>query len=142
MPLTLITGDPLTTDADVLAFGYNARGRNELDALIVQLQYRQPAAFSAYGKRTRAGKVKTGEIWVWREAKPALAFLAVRESSTGASRVRYVYGSLASLLRDAALSGWGSIAIAALAPPMEMPALMPVLREVCATTSVDVRVYE
>ncbi|MCA9908191.1 MAG: hypothetical protein KC519_06040, partial [Anaerolineae bacterium] len=105
MTVEIVSGDPLQTQAQVLAFGYNARGRSEVNPLQATLQYRYPAAFAAYGKQCRAGRITPGTLWIWREAQPWLGFMIVRESSVGPTRLRFVQQIALTLARDYQLDG-------------------------------------
>ncbi len=127
MPLSFVTGDPLLTHCQILAFGHNAKGRTELGHLETVLHNLYPAAFATYGKQCRNDRIKTGTMWVWREGQPALGFMTVRESAVGATRLRYVESVLLTLVRDYRLQNIHSIAIAPLGSSEEWPALKPVL---------------
>ena len=69
MPITYVSGDPLLTRAQSLAFGHNAKGRSELGALEIILLHHYPAAFATYGKNCRSGRIKAGGLWTWRESQ-------------------------------------------------------------------------
>ncbi|MBC8172018.1 MAG: hypothetical protein H7X77_10110, partial [Anaerolineae bacterium] len=97
MPLTYTSGDPLHTTAQTLAFGHNARGRSELGVLATALMQQHPAAFAAYTRQCRNNRLKPGMIWVWRESKPWLMFMVVRDSAVGATRLRYVQAAVVNL---------------------------------------------
>jgi hypothetical protein len=111
MPLTFVTGDPLLTRAHFLAFGHNAGGRTETGTFEMALMHRYPAPFSTYQRRCRQGKHKTGTCWLWYDSQPGLIFLTVRESSVGATRLRYVQSVLMDIARDYALHGIRSLAV-------------------------------
>lgn len=119
MALTFVSGDPLLTRAHFLAFGHNARGRTETGAFDMALMQQYPAPFSTYQRRCRQDKHKAGTLWLWSEAQPGLMFLTVRESSVGATRLRYVQSVLMSLARDYPLYGIRSLAIAPLGNEFE-----------------------
>jgi hypothetical protein len=121
--LTILSGDPLLTHAQTLAFGTNARGRGETEALHTSLAYRYPAAFAAYGKQARAGRVKPGQFWIWRESRPNRLFMAVRDTPFSITRVRYVETVALTLARDYQLHTVDSLAIAPLGLPHEWPIL-------------------
>ena len=127
MPLEFVTGDPLLTRCQVLAFGHNAKGRTELGHFETVLHDRHPAAFATYGKQCRNDRVKPGTLWLWRESQPTLGFMAVRETSVGATRLRYVEAILLELVRDYRLQNIQSVAFAPLGTSEEWPALRPVL---------------
>lgn len=142
MPITYVAGDPLLTGAQVLAFGHNARGRAELGALETELLQRYPAAFAAYGKQCRSGRIKAGQLWLWRESQPVLGFMVVRESSVGATRVRFVEAVALNLARDYAREGIQSIAIAPPGSREEWPNLKPVLEHWLGRAALPCYVYE
>ncbi|MCZ2094972.1 MAG: hypothetical protein LC121_01645 [Anaerolineae bacterium] len=119
MPITYLSGDPLLTRQPILAIGSNAAGRTETSPLATALLTRYPAAFAAYGKLCRQGRLAPGAMWVWRETTPALAFMVVRETPVGAARLRYVDGVIMGLARDYALDNIRSIAIAPLGDARE-----------------------
>lgn len=123
MPVQRLSGDPLLTQAQTLAFGHNARGRIELGPLETQLMQRYPAAFSSYGRRCRAQRQRSGDLWLWSENSPHLAFLTIRDSAVGATRLRYVQGIMIDLARDYKLLGISSLAIAPLGNDYERPEL-------------------
>jgi hypothetical protein len=121
MPLTYIAGDPTLTRAHALAFGYNATGRTEVGDLEMLLLTRYPAAFAAYGKLCRRGRITAGRYWMWRESTPRLVFLVVRETIVGATRLRFVQAAAAQALScDYSLEGIESLAIAPLGRSGEM----------------------
>jgi len=142
MPITYVSGDPLLTRAQTLAFGHNARGRSELGALETALLHRYPAAFATYGKNCRSRRIKPGAFWTWRESQPHLAFLVVRETSVGATRVRFVESALMTLARDYRLHSLISLAIAPLATSLEWTVLKPVVDYWLRACPLPVTVYE
>jgi hypothetical protein len=109
-----VRGDPLTTDADTLAFGYNALGRVEVEPLITALAATYPQVFASYRKQCHAGRIVAGTYWIWRESQPKLMFMVVRDSPVGASRLRYVQAVALALARDYRQEGIKSLAIAPL----------------------------
>lgn len=142
MPITYLNGDPLLTRADVLAFGHNALGRAEMGALETELYTRYPAAFATYHKRCRSGRIQAGQFWLWHESQPRLAFLVIRASAVGATRVRYVEHIALTLARDFQREGIPSIAIAPLGSREEWPNLKPVLDYWLGRSSLPAFVYE
>ncbi len=123
MPLTFVSGDPLLTKQHLLAFGSNAAGRTETTALATALRERSPAAFSSYEKLCRQGRIEAGMMWIWRESKPALAFMVVRETPVGATRLRYVDAVMMTLARDYRRDNLQSVALAPLGAPHENEAI-------------------
>lgn len=142
MPTTYVSGDPLLTSAQILAFGHNVRGRTELGALETELLNRYPAAFASYSKQCRSGRIKTGQLWIWRESQPMLGFMVVRESSVGATRVRFVESVALNLARDYQREGIHSIAIAPPGSREEWPNLKPVLELWLGRAALPCYVYE
>jgi hypothetical protein len=142
MPITYVSGDPLLTHAQTLAFGHNAKGRSELGALETVLLNYYPAAFATYGKNCRSKRIKPGTLWTWRESLPNLAFLVVRETSVGATRPRFVEAAIMTLARDYRLYNLTSVAIAPLANNLEWMALKPVIDYWLRSSPLPVTVYE
>jgi len=142
MPITYLSGDPWLTGAQLLAFGHNARGRSELGALETQLFTRYPAAFASYRKRCHSGRIKAGEMWVWRESQPMLGFMVVRAAPVGATRLRYVEAIALTLARDYQRDGIRSVAIAPLGSREEWPHLRPLLDYWLGRSSLPCFVYE
>ncbi len=142
MTLTFVSGDPLLTRAQVLAFGGNALGQAETGALETRLLDRYPTAFAAYRKACRAGKVKTGTLWLWRETQPALGIMVVRESAGGTTRLRYVEAIAMTLARDYRREGLHSLALAAPGAAADWPTLKPVIEYWLKDCALPVTVYE
>jgi len=142
MPLTYVTGDPLLTRAQVLAFGHNAKGRTETGALETRLLDLYPAAFATYGKLCRSERIRPGGFWVWRESIPNLAFMVVRESSVGATRVRFVESVVMTLARDYRLHGINSLALVRPCDGEEWPAIKQVVDYWLRSCPIPIVVYE
>lgn len=141
MTMFPVVGDPLLTRAQALAFGHNARGRMEVGDLETALYTRFPPAFSAYRKRCQTGRIKAGDYWVWMETSPRLYFMTVRQSSVGATRLRYVQASVMRLVREYTLEGIAHIAIAPLGDPYEWQDLLPMMRHWLDMVALPVAVY-
>jgi hypothetical protein len=141
VPVITVSGDPTLTRAQTLLFGHNARARIELGALETALLHRYPAAFAAYGKACRRGRLKPGDTWTWREATTRLAFCVVRESSVGATRLRYVQAALHRLARDYRLEGITSLAIAPLGSRFEWPEMQTLIALAFRGAALPVIVY-
>jgi hypothetical protein len=142
MPVIYVSGDPLLTSAQTLAFGYNAEGKTEVGTLGIGLLTRYPAAFSSYTKQVRAGHIKPGGFWLWRDSKPQLMFLAVRQTPVGATRMRYVEGVMMTLARDYNLELLQSLAIAPLAEGLEWTGMKPLISHWLGGSGLTVVVYE
>src|SRR5215213_4952201 len=139
--ITYTSGDPLLTQAQTLAFGYNAKGRSEMTPLATALLYQNPAAFATFGKQCRNERLKPGQMWAWRESRPYLLFLVVRESSVGMTRLRFVEAVAMTLARDYKLYGINSLAIAPLGTDGEWPMLKDVLHRWLSPSKLSVVVY-
>ena len=142
MPIEVVTGDPLTTQAQTLAFGFNAKGRVEVSGLETRLYDAYPSAFASFRKQCNSGRIKPGMMWMWREAQFNLLFLVVRESSVGMTRIRYVENALMTIARDYPLYGLTSIALAPLGNKEEWVLLRPVVDYWLKTCPLPVTVYE
>ncbi len=142
MPIIYVSGDPLLTGAQFLAFGHNSRGRTELGALESAAMQRYPAAFSAYQKQCRRERIKTGTYWLWPESTPSLMFLAVRESSVGAVRLRFAQSVMLTLARDYGRENIHSLAIAPLGSKQEWPEIKKVIEQWLGQSALSVVVYE
>ena len=142
MPIKVVTGDPLTTQAQTLAFGFNARGRVEVGGLETRLYDAYPSAFASFRKQCNSGRIKPGMLWIWREVQQSLLFLVVRESSVGMTRIRYVENALMTIARDYPLYGLTSLAIAPLGSKDEWVLLRPVVDYWLKTCPLPVDVYE
>lgn len=114
MPVLPGEGDFLDTTAQTIAFGYNVRGRTESGMVETALMLRYPVAFAAFRRQARAGRLDTGRVWVWQEATTQLAFLIIRETPVGATRLRTVQQAFMTLARDSAVLNIREVALAPL----------------------------
>src|SRR4051794_26582257 len=141
MPLTYVSGDPLLTKQPMLAFGSNAAGRTETTPLTTALLTRYPAAFASYGKLCRQGRIQAGMTWFWYESKPALAFMVVRETPVGATRLRQVDAVIMALARDYRVNNIRGAAIAPLGAAHENEAIREVIDRWLAKSALPVIAY-
>lgn len=142
MSVIYVSGDPLLTGAQTLAFGYNAEGKTEVGTLGIALLTRYPAAFSSFSRQVRIGKVKAGDYWLWRESKPQLMFLAIRQTPVGATRLRFVESIMMTLARDHRMELLNSLAIAPLSDSPEWTAIKPLIDHWLGNTGLPVVVYD
>lgn len=142
MPITYVQGDPLLTRATHLAIGHNAKGRSELGAFETEAMRRYPVAFSAYTRKARRGQRQVGELFLWSQTTPTLAFLVVRASSVGATRLRHVQSVLVTLARDYQLYGITSLAIAPLGNQTERPEIRTLYDYWLGSSDLPVAIYE
>jgi len=142
MPITVVTGDPLATSAQTLAFGFNAKVRVEVSGFETRLYDAYPAAFASFRKQCNSGRIKPGMLWMWREIQINLLFLVVRESSVGMTRLRFVENTVMTIARDYPLYGLTSVAIAPLGSREEWVLLRPVVDYWLKPCPLDVTVYD
>lgn len=142
MSVIFVAGDPLLTSAQTLAFGYNAEGKTEVGGLGIALLTRYPAAFSSFSRQSRNGQIKPGGYWIWRDSKPQLMFLAIRQTASGATRMRYIESALMTLARDYRLEMLNSLAIAPLSTSPEWTAIKPLIDHWLGSSSLSVVVYD
>lgn len=142
MPITMMSGDLLSTAAQTLAFGFNAQGRIEVGALETRLYDAYPAAFAGFRKQCNSGRIKPGMLWMWREAQQNLLFMVVRESSVGMTRMRFVENAVMTIARDYPLYGLSSIALAPLGGKEEWAMLRPVVEYWLHTCPLPIAIYQ
>lgn len=142
MPVRYVSGDPFLTRQQTLAFGYNARARVETTPLGMEISRRYPAALATFRKQVQRGRVKAGDLWVWRETVPQLALMIVRDSSVGATRPRYVDAACLRISRDFALEGIRSLAIAPLGRAEEAASVREALDLLLPPCPLPIIVYE
>ncbi|MEZ4669826.1 MAG: hypothetical protein R3E39_18120 [Anaerolineae bacterium] len=142
MALTYMHGDPLLTTAQTLAFGFNARGRVEVNERETLLYDRFPTAFATYRKQCNSGRIKPGMMWLWSESQPKLLFMVVRETQVGITRLRFVEQAIMTLARDYPLYGISDLALMSLGSPLEWQTLRPVIDYWLGMSNLPVTVYE
>ncbi|NJL93424.1 MAG: hypothetical protein HC915_06695 [Anaerolineae bacterium] len=139
--LQQIRGDVRLTRCQSLLLGVNARGRIEVNALETLLRDDQPVFFSEYRRLARAGKLRSGQHWVFREATPWLIAGVVRESAGGITRQRYIESIVLSLLRYWQDEQLTSLAIAPLCDEPEWEAVRGLLVDQLSALPLPVIVY-
>lgn len=142
MTVAFVKGDIFLSRAQILGFGSNARAATESTPLATNCHDRYPAAFAAFRKQARAGRIHPGDWWVWREAMPWLGLLVVRQDAFGATRPRYVEAVAQTIAVNWQREGLQGIALANLGEPEEWPALRTVLVYWLESISLPVVVYE
>ncbi|MFN8371506.1 MAG: hypothetical protein U0694_01315 [Anaerolineae bacterium] len=142
MSVIFVSGDPLLTSAQTLAFGYNAEGKTEVGALGIALLTRYPAAFSSFTRQSRSGKIKAGDYWIWRDSKPHLMFLAIRQTAVGAARLRFVESIMMTIARDHRLELLNSLAIAPLSDSSDWTAMKPLINHWLGNIGLPIVVYD
>ncbi|MEM6283057.1 MAG: hypothetical protein AAF787_12755 [Chloroflexota bacterium] len=142
MSIQYVSGDPFLTRMQTLAFGYNVQARSENDPLGMQLQQKYPAALATFRKQAQAGRIKSGDIWLWRETAPRIALFVVRDSAVGATRPRYVDRVALQLVRDYQLMGVQSLAIAPLGRTGETHSIKEAMELVLSRCPFPLIVYE
>ena len=142
MALITVSGDPLLTDCQVLAFGYNARGQSESRDEQIHLAQNFPAMFSVFKRQARKGKIKSGVVWNWNETTPHFSFWVIRESPFGATRIRYVQSIAMSFVRDYQLYDIRSLALIRPGTPTEYEEFEPILNQWLDPLPIPVVLYE
>lgn len=142
MTVTFVSGDPLLTRARALAIGHNARGRIEVGTMETDFYTQFPTAFAAYRRKCQSGRIKAGEYWAWSQGMPHLYFIVGRDTSVGATRMRYVQNAMMTIARDYNLLGLTSLAIAPLGDAIEWREIIPIITYWLSMISLPVVVYE
>ena len=142
MTIHFVQGDIFLSRAQVIGLSFNARGRTETDPLVGQFMYHYPAAFAAFRKQAHAGRIQTGQWWLWREASPWLALLITRQSQVGAMRSRYVEAVAQQISVNWQQEGVHSMALARPGDALEWPMLREVLTYWFELMALPVVVYE
>lgn len=142
MPLITVSGDPLLTDCQVIAFGYNARGQSESRDEQIRLYQTYPAMFSVFRRQARKGKIKSGTVWQWNETSPNFALWVTRESPFGATRIRYVQSIVMNFVRDYQLYDIRSLALIRPGTPIEYEELYPILEQWLNPLPIPIVLYE
>lgn len=106
-----LSGDLFLTRHHTALFGVNAAGRVEVSPVFNALQDRYPAFVSEFHKRGRAGRLEAGTYWLWRDSRPWLLALIVRETPSGSTRLRHVDAALLALVKDGPFEGLHSLAV-------------------------------
>ncbi len=121
--------DIFSTQAQTIAVGVNAAGRSEVSTLFTALADRYPVFISDYRKRGRAGKLKPGDIWLWREGQPWILAMVVRDTPQGATRPRYVEAACLKLAREWTREGLKSLALLRLAEGPDWPPVREIVEQ-------------
>lgn len=142
MPLISVSGDPMLTDCQVLAFGYNLRGQSESRDEQIRLLQNHPAMFSVFKRQMGKDKLKAGETWHWNESTPRFQFWLIRESPFGATRIRYVQSIVMSFVRDYQLQDIESLAIIRPGNDLEYEEFKPILAQWLDPLPIPIILYE
>jgi len=142
MPLITVSGDPLLTDCQVLAFGYNVRGQSESRDEQIHLAQNFPAMFATFKRQARKGKLKAGQIWQWNETTPNFAIWIVRQSPFGATRIRYVQSIVMSFVRDYQLYDIQSLALIRPGTEFEYEEFEPILQQWLDPLPISIVLYD
>jgi len=112
-----------------------------MGAFETALMQRFPAPFSVYRRACRREKVRPGVPWFWMQSYPHFAFLPVRQTAVGATRLRFVQSVLLMLARDYTLHNIQSIAFAPLGNPDEWREIQPMITQWLGSLHIPVVVY-
>ncbi len=126
MPLTYLSGDPLLTQQQILAFGSNAAGRTETTPCDCP-----PAALSdglrQLWQAVPPGAHQAGHDLALVRNQARAGFMVVRETPVGATRLRHVEAVLMALARDYRVDNIRSLALAPLGADFEAAAIREVI---------------
>lgn len=142
MATSFVKGDIFQTRAQAIALGINAAGRSDSSELHVALQDRYPVFASEYRRRGRAGLLRPGTLWTWREGKPWIIGMAVQETPQGAARLRFVEAAMLSLLKNWQQEQLTALALMRLGTDAEWPQVREVVAHYLSQTALPVIVYE
>jgi hypothetical protein len=142
LAITFVRGDIFLSRAQVVGIGWNARGKHEASPLASEFASRYPAALSSLNRHMRSGRLNTGDWWIWREARPWLAFLIIRQTHVSATRARYVEDVAQKIARDWNRESMTSLALPNLGEPLEWPVLRSILKFWLEISDLPVVVYE
>lgn len=138
MPLSVLSADPLQTDAHVLVIGINSQGGVEVNPLETRLRDRFPVFFSDY----RRAKPALGELYLFRESTPLLLGMVIRESAASITRPRHVEQALLNLTQSWQREGFQSLAIAPFCPDPEWTSLKSLLYQYLDGLPIPVTIIE
>ena len=142
MPIINVSGDPLLTGCQVVAFGYNTRGQSESREEQIRLHQSFPAMFSVFKRQARKGKIKSGDVWQWNETTPNFHMWLIRESAYGATRIRYVQAIVMNFVRDYRLYNIGSLALIRPGNDIEYQEFKPILEQWLDPLPIPIVIYE
>lgn len=142
MPIIPVSGDPLLTTCQVLAFGYNARGQSESRDEQIRLHQHFPAMFSVFKRQVRKSKIKSGDIWQWNETTPHFHLWLIRETPFGATRIRYVQSIVMRFVRDYQLYDIRSLALIRPGTELEYEEFKPILYQWLDPLPIPIVIYE
>jgi hypothetical protein len=142
MSVERVRGDIFLTRAQTLAIGIDSSGRLGTSALFTALHDRCPVFVSECRKQGRAGILKPGAVWFWREAVPWVAGLVVRDTPQGATRLRYVDAAMLTLHRNREQEGLLSLAVMRLGDDTEWPAVRHIVETYLGQLGMPTVIYE
>jgi hypothetical protein len=142
MSITIAQGDIFLAPTQAVALGLNAAGRLDISPLFTAVQDRYPVFASDYRKRSRAGLLTTGSVWVWREGQPWIVGLVVRETLQGAVRPRYVEAAMLYLHKNWQREELASLAVMRLAEHRDWPPLRQIVEQYLGPIPLPTTIYE
>jgi len=142
MTIERVRGDVFLTHMQAIAIGIDSAGRLGTSALFTALHDRCPVFVSECRKQGRAGTLRPGTVWIWREAVPWVAGLVVRDTPQGATRLRYVETAMLHLSRNREQEGLLSLAVMRLGDDTEWPAVRRIVELYLGQLGLPAVVYE
>lgn len=134
----LVQGDVRHTRAQSILLGLNARGQVDVNPLETALRDQYPVFYSDYRRRN----LTSGDLWFFHESKPKIIGAVIRDSASGATKLRYLEHALLLLRQQWQLEGVTSLAIAPLGTSEEWPDLKTLLAEHLRLMNLPVVVYD
>jgi len=141
MGLTVVSGDIFATQAQTAALGLNAAGRLPAEPVFTHLQDRYPVFVSEFRRQGRAGRLRPGSVWFWREGTPWLAAFIVRETPQGPPRPRYIEAALLYLYHHGRREGLRSLALLPLVDALDWPMFEDLVRQYAPLIAVPLVLY-
>jgi O-acetyl-ADP-ribose deacetylase (regulator of RNase III) len=146
MPITFRTGDLLTSDAQALINTVNCVGVMG-KGLALEFRKRYPLMFEDYVERCKAGRVRTGEPYLYRDTliPPWIINFPTKQHWRGKSKMEYIDSGLRYLVPH--LGEWGVSSVAV--PPLgcghgglRWTDVRPRVEAAFDQTMIEVTVYE
>lgn len=142
MGVTFVRGDIFLTQAQAIAISVSATGRLGVSPLATAVHDRYPVFSSECRKRARAGALVPGSAWVWKEGRPWLVGLVVRETAQGALKPRLLEAALLNLTQNWEREGLRSLALARLGDDAEWGTARAIVQHALERFALPVIVYE
>lgn len=142
MTLSYARGDLLLGSRQTAGIGLSATGRLGVEPLAIALLDRFPTFVSDYQRRCRAATLPPGTVWLWRETRPWLMGLIVRETTQGPARLRYVEAALLYLANHWQAEGLTSLVLMRPGETDDWPAVRDLIEQYLGALALPVTICE